>query len=70
LSTKLFYFNSFDGTFIGGLLGSIFELRRDFVGNNFGDFAAYPKNLRTGFDAQTAGGTAIVNSDFHKFFPL
>jgi hypothetical protein len=69
MTTKLLYFDSFDGTFIGGLLGGIFKLRRDLVGNDFSDFVAHLKNFRAGLDAQAAGSTAIVNSDFHNTSP-
>ena len=67
---ELFYFNCFDGAFISGLLGGVLKLRRHFIDDDLCDVIAHLIDFRAGFNAQAAGGTAIVNSYFHKFFPL
>ena len=50
----LFHVYRFDGAFVGGLLGSVFELCRDFIDKNGSDIVAHGKYLRTIADAKTA----------------
>jgi hypothetical protein len=63
----LFDYDGLDGALVCSLLDGILELRRRLLGDNFSDFVSHPKNFRTGFDAQAAGCTTIINSYLHIF---
>lgn len=62
----LFYMNSFNRAFVGGLLGEVFEFGRDLIDKDRGYGIAHGINFRTGANTKAAGGAGIVNCNFHK----
>jgi hypothetical protein len=59
----------FDGAFVGGLLGGVFEFGGDLIDQNYGYCIAHREDFWTSGNAKAASGAGIIDCNFHTNLP-
>jgi signal peptidase I len=66
----LFHYDCLDGTFISGLLNSVFVFGRNLINDDLCHILAHLEDFGAGITTKPTGGASISNTDFHNESPF